>query len=67
MQFQEFFPGIAVVLAGIIVDRQEVPFQIEDVDGIDDVVNDGAIAGLTLTQGDLGGLDLGGALRHFAL
>ncbi len=44
-----------------LVHREDVPLQIQDEDGIDDAIEDGAIARFTVAQGRLGGADLGGA------
>ncbi len=67
MQPQKFITAIAILPAGMIVDGEEVAHQVQDKDGIGDVVDNGAIAQLALAQGGLGGKDLGGAFRDPAL
>ena len=46
VQAEEFLSRVAVPLTGMVVDREEVPFQVQDVDGIDDAVKNAAIARL---------------------
>ncbi len=61
VQVQELLARVAVLPTGMLVHREDVPLQIQDEDGIDDAIEDGAIARFTVAQGRLGGADLGGA------